>query len=154
MDNKVITFLYEITPQEEIFCQYYLLTCNLTESAYHAHMLDLKNKVEYDKLDLKQQKNLNTMARRAIEKNKVKERISFLAKEAAEKNSCASLEEIMGFLTTIIRKSKENGYKNIMLLNSAIKAVETLIKRYPNFEGSAQQEKIVFNRGVKNGSSN
>ncbi|OGS41359.1 MAG: hypothetical protein A3K77_06290 [Euryarchaeota archaeon RBG_13_31_8] len=144
-----IISLFDVEPREEIFIQYYLLNGNIAESAFHSHFLDLKNEYgEIDKLPNTRYKDLHKAGTNCLKKEKVKARISQLAAEQAQKESCASLTEIMAYLTTIIRKSKENEYKNIMLVNSAIKAVETLIKRYPNFEGSAEQkESISFSRG-------
>lgn len=143
-----IVTLYEITPQEEIFVQYYLLTGNVIESAYHSHMLDMKVYKKLDEIIPKDLKLLSAAGMRALKKDKVRERISELAREHAEKNACANLTEIMAYLTAIIRKSKENEYKNNYLVNSAIKACETLIKRYPDFENSGdKKDEITFTRG-------
>lgn len=143
--------LRDITAQEEIFIQYFLVSGNVSESAYHANMLNIKDEfVEYKDVTTKRIKELHTTGNRCLKKDKVKERISILAQEAAERNSCATLDEILAYLTTIIRKSKEN-FNNTNLINSAISAINTLIKRYPNFEGSAgAEEKIIFKRGASN----
>ncbi len=146
--GDVVT-LYDVTPQEEIFIQYYLITGNRQISAYNAHFAQLKEEKPFEELTAKEKNTLSTAATRCLNRDKVKERISQLAREEAEKNSCATLEEILAYLTTVVRKSKENEFRNIGLVNMAITAINTLIKRYPNFEGSAgADEKIVFKRGT------
>lgn len=140
--------LSEITPQEEIFCQHYVITVDSTYSAYQSGMSNsIKLDVEYENLTLKQRKSLSRLGNIALKKDIVKQRISEIARIEAEKNSCATLEEILSYLTIIIRRSK-NKLDNIMLINSAIKAIETLIKRYPDFAEGEKEQKYYFKRGV------
>lgn len=142
---KVIK-LYEITPQEEIFCQNYVLSVDASLSAYHAGMFNnIKLEKEFDNLDLKELKGLSRAGNAALKKDKVKDRISELAAIEAEKNSIASLQEILEYLTLVLRKSKQN-FKNVMLVNAAIKSCESLIKRYPEFAENKKDDKYIFKR--------
>lgn len=151
IENKVIT-LYDLHPQEEIFVQYYINTGSSPISAYWANMLDnIKGKKSYDELTLSDIKNLRKVGNLALKKPVVKERISQLVEKRAKENSISDLDELLRYLTTVIRQSKEN-LNNIPLINSAIRAIELLSKRYPEFQGkedTTKNEKYNFYRFKK-----
>ena len=145
-----VVSLFSVTAQEEIFIQHYLISVNRAEAAYNSGFCDILNEYNsFEQVPSKQIKYLEQAAARCLKKEEVRNRISLLAKEHAEKNGSADLTEIMSYLTSVIRMSKQNEFKNIMLVNAAIKAIETLIKRYPNFENSEKQDAIIFDRGIK-----
>jgi hypothetical protein len=156
MDN--VTYLYKISPQEEIFCQHYIISIDAIYSAYHAGMYsNIKDDIEYENLTSKQRSTLSKAGTRCLDKNHVKERISEIARKEAEKNNICTLEEILNYLTVCIRKSKSNIRDaennklksiNINLMKMAINAVDILIKRYPDFNLGEKDEKKVFKRGV------
>ncbi|RPJ79825.1 MAG: hypothetical protein EHM20_00100 [Alphaproteobacteria bacterium] len=152
MDN-VIT-LYEITAQEEIFCQFYLQTVSAGRSAFYAGFLNnIKENVDsYDDLKLRQQKDLSTMGNKTLKKPAVKRRISELAEEKTKEYKCAELDELLLYLTTVIRKSKEN-FQNVTMINSALRAIELMLKRYPEFQKGVnnEAEKYNFSRFSKEG---
>lgn len=140
--------LYEITPQEEIFCQHYVISINTVFSAYHSGMCSsIKDDVKFDDITIKERGALQKAGNRALNKNTVKKRISEIATIEATKNSCATLDEILSYLTICIRQSKDN-IKNTLYMNSALKAIDVLIKRYPDFHESSKTESMHFRRGV------
>lgn len=147
--NNVIT-LYDLLPQEEIFCQYYLQTASAGRSAYFACMCNnVKEKGEFDSLTLRQQKDLSTMGNKALKKPAVKKRISQMAEQAAKEYSISGLDELLQYLTTIMRHSKEN-LNNVPLASAAIKSIELLLKRYPEFNKTNNEaEKYNFSRFSK-----
>lgn len=156
MSNNVI-YLYEITPQEEIFCQNYVISLDTVRSAYISGMhRNIKEDVVFDKLTSRQRGTLSKAGNRALEKKEVKARISEIAAIEAEKNNCASLDEILNYLTICIRKSKDqikeadrNHSKiNTYLIKAAIEAINVLIKRYPDFADGEKKEPLHFSRGV------
>jgi phage terminase small subunit len=147
-DNYNVITLFEVTAQEEIFCQYFLQTALVTESAYHAGMLgQIKNDKPMSELTKQQCKDLNKMGNVALKRERVKKRISSLAEEQAKKYAVAGLDELLQYLSTVVRQSREN-LNNVPLANAAIRAIETMIKRYPEFASSQnyQDEKFVFSR--------
>lgn len=135
------------TPQEEIFCQFYILTVDAIASAYHAGFgNNIKSEKTLDELTFKERRSLSAFACRALKRPIIAARISELARIHAEKYACATLDEILQYLTSCIRKSKDN-MNNINLMNSAIKAVEVLIKRYPEFSSYGDNIRYEFKRG-------
>lgn len=151
-----VIYLYEITPQEEIFCQNYVINLDTIKSAYMSGMhKNVKDKVEFDKLSVRQRSTLSKAGTRALEKKEVKLRISEIAAIEAERNNCASVDEILNYLTICVRKSKanikdaDNGKCKINtdLIKAAINAISVLIKRYPDF-AEEKKETITFKRGV------
>jgi predicted ArsR family transcriptional regulator len=150
-ENNIIT-LYELHPQEEIFCQYYLQTGSAGRSAFFSCMCNnIKENIKsYDDLTLRQQKDLSTMGNKALKKPAVRKRISQMAEAAAKAYSICGLDELLQYLTMVVRESKEN-IRNVPLANSAIKAIEMLLKRYPEFgsKGNNEAEKYNFSRFSK-----
>lgn len=147
MGGKVVT-LFDVTAQEEIFCQYFLQTGSATDSAYWSGMLlNIKAEKSIDSLTTQEYKDLNKMGKAALKKEKVKKRISQLAEEHAKKYAIAGLDELLQYLSTVVRNSKEN-LNNVPLASVAIRAIETMIKRYPEFASSQnyENEKFVFSR--------
>jgi hypothetical protein len=152
-DSGIVITLYDLTSQEEIFCQYFLQTGSAIDSAYHAGMLaGLKNEKIIDDLTLQERKNMNKMGQSCLKKVKVKKRISQLAEEHAKKYAVSGLDELLQYLTTVVRHSKSN-LNNVPLANAAIRAIETMIKRYPEFANSKNYEndKYTFSRFSKEG---
>lgn len=149
----MIVSILDVTAQEEIFCQYFLQTGSATDSAYWSGMLlNLKAEKNIDELTNQEYKDLNKMGKAALKKDRVKKRISQLAEEKARKYSIAGLDELLQYLTTVIRNSREN-LNNVPLANAAIRAIETMIKRYPEFANSKKydDEKYVFSRFKEGG---
>lgn len=147
MGDKVVT-LFDVTAQEEIFCQYFLQTGSATDSAYWSGMLlNLKAEKSIEDLTAQEYKDLNKMGKTALKKANVKKRISQLAEEHAKKYAIAGLDELLQYLSTVVRNSREN-LNNVPLANAAIRAIETMIKRYPEFASSKNydNEKYVFSR--------
>jgi len=138
----------KLTQQEEIFCQWYYRTIDTVLSAYKAGMMDFfKDEIEFSKLDKKQRKKLSSNASYTLKKQHVRERISFLAGQEAEKSKKASLEECLAFVTSIMRKAKNENLSNIFTIREAIKAVEILLKHFPDYEkGAKKQDSIIFAR--------
>lgn len=152
MSDKVVT-LFDVTAQEEIFCQYFLQTGSATDSAYWSGMLsNVKAEKPLIELTKQQYKDLNKMGNVALKKERVKKRISQLAEEHAKKYAIAGLDELLQYLSTVIRNSREN-LNNVPLANAAIRAIETMIKRYPEFANSKNydNEKYVFSRFKEGG---
>lgn len=144
-ENKVIT-LYDLHPQEEIFCNFYLETASPARSAYWAGMLNnIKEMADFDQLTARQIKDLSKMGNIALKKPIVKERISQMAAARAKKYSNSGLDELLQYLTTIMRTSKEN-LNNIQLMNAAIKAADLLLKRFPADSGQSEADKYNFSR--------
>lgn len=144
--------LLNITAQEEIYCQYYVNTVDNVFSAYNAGFYNsIKNTKKYDELELKERKSLSNIGNKALKKHNVKARISQLAKIEAQKNRCASLEELLAYLTAIVRKPAEEQFCNVYQVQNSIKAIQILLQRYPNFAGSATdpEEKYIFHRERK-----
>lgn len=155
-----IIYLYKITPQEEIFCQHYILVPDTIYAAYHAgYCRNLKDEVSFDNLSHKQRGTLSKAGCRILDKKNVKERISELAREQAEKTGCLSLDEILNYLSMVVRKSQANfqyaaergssTFINSDLVKNAINSISLLIKRYPDFADEDRKEDIIFQRGVK-----
>lgn len=147
-DNYNVITLFEVTAQEEIFCQYFLETGIVTASAFHAGMLgQIKNDKSLDELTKQEYKDLNKMGNTALKRERVKKRVSELASERAKKYAVAGLDELLQYLSTVVRQSREN-LNNVPLANAAIRAIETMIKRYPEFASSQnyENEKFVFSR--------
>ena len=152
-DNGIVVTLYDITSQEEIFCQYYLQTGSATDSAYHSGMLaGLKNEKTIEDMTQQERKDMNKMGQNCLKKIKIKKRISQLADEAAKKYSISGLDELLRYLSSVVRHSKTN-LNNVPLANAAIRAIETMIKRYPEFASSKNydDEKYTFSRFSKEG---
>lgn len=151
MDNNII-HLYKISPKSEIFCQYYVRTINGVYAAFKAKMSTIKyiDGLEYENLNDRQRRCLSKCATAELKKPDVKERISEIARIEAEKNTQASLNEILEYYSLCLRKSKNNiieGYLDTNLMFAGIKAAEQLQKRYDS--GVELDDKIIFNRGVK-----
>lgn len=155
-DNLV--YLYKVTPQEEIFCQNYVTSIDTVFSAYHAGMAsNIKLDVKFEDLNSRQRGTLSKAGCRAMEKNHIKQRISEISRIESEKNACISLQEILNYLSMVVRKSKNNidraekgrtdAIINTDLIKGAINAITVLIKRYPDFADGEQKEDIVFKRG-------
>jgi len=128
-DSGIVVTLYDVMPQEEIFIQYYLQTGIVIDSAYHAGMLaGLKNDKLIDDMTQQERKDMSKMGQNCLKKAKVKKRISQLAEENAKKYAVSGLDELLQYLTTVVRHSKTN-LNNVPLANAAIRAIETMIKR-------------------------
>jgi len=150
--GKVIDIIYTITAQEEIFCQWYSQTVDNVLSAYNAGFVNLiKNSIPLDELTTRHRKNLSEAGNRALKKKEIKLRISQLTGDYAKKHKKAQLEEILSFLTSVMRKSKNEGLDNIFSIREALKAIEILIKHYPDFEkGAGTEDKYTFSRRREN----
>lgn len=147
-DNKKIVYLYQISSQEEIFCQNYVISVDAAYAAFHAKYSidDLPDR--FDDLNISQVAKLGIVGNSVLEKKHIKQRISEISRIEAEEHSCCTLGEILNYLSICIRKSKWD-IDNIKLMQNAIKATETLIKRYPDFaEGQGEKDKLHFSRGV------
>lgn len=149
--------LFEIHPQEEIFCQNYVISVDASIAAYHSGMCqNIKDEIPFDKLNSRQRNTLSQAGSRALRKKEIKARISEIAAIEAEKNNSASLEEILNYLTLCVRKSRRNfqdveekGEKlNTGLVKAAIDSINVLIKRYPDFADGEKKEPVIFKRGV------
>jgi meiotically up-regulated gene 157 (Mug157) protein len=158
MSGDNLVYLYKVTPQEEIFCQNYVTSVDTIFSAYHAGMAsNIKFDVKFEDLNQRQRSTLSKAGCRALDKQHVKKRISEISRIESEKNACMSLQEILNYLSTVVRKSKNNisnaeyqkndNIINTDLIKGAINAISVLIKRYPDFADGEQREDIVFKRG-------
>lgn len=146
MDNVI--HLYEITPQEEIFCQYYVTSVDAAYAAYHANYNNKKNDIEFKDMNIKDIATLSTFGNKVLKKPNIKKRISEITRIEVEKNNTCTLDEILEYLTICIRKSKWN-LKDQNLMKNALKAAELFIKRFPDFEESkTEKDSMKFSRGV------
>ena len=150
--------LYNISSQDEIFCQNYVISIDASFSAYSSGLCqNIKpDEIKYNDLTTRQRNTLCKAGSRLLHRKEIKLRISEISRLEAEYNNSASLEEILNYLTLCVRKSKSNirdseesnAKINTSLIRSAIEAINVLIKRYPDFAEGEKKEPIVFNRGV------
>lgn len=149
MDKKLL-YLHKLSSKDEIFCQYYVITLNRIFAAYKAKLSKLKNyEKDFDKLGDHERRALSKCASELMKKNDVKERISEIARIEAEKNSQASLIEVLEYYTLCMRRSKEDLKNKIVdtnLMFAGLKAADQLLKRYDT--GQEMEDKILFKRGV------
>lgn len=143
-----IVWLNKITAQEEIFCQWFLKTTDNVFSAYMAGFCsNVKEEIEYSKIDITKKRNLSRAGKIALKKKEVKERIGQIAAEYADKHNKAQLDEVLSFLTAVMRKAKNNNLEGYHDIGQALEAIKVLVKHYPNFEGGAKADsKYVFKR--------
>lgn len=145
--GEVLPLFKNISPQEEIFCQFYVVSIDPILSGFHANFLDLKaEKKEFDNLDSDDIKAIEKISDKALKMPNIKARISEISKYEAEKHSTAGLKEVLIFLTDVIRTSRQRK-RDMVLLDKALKACDMLLKRFPDNE-SANKDLLKFSRGV------
>lgn len=132
----------------EIFSKYYSKTTSLTIAAYQAgYCENIKEKVKLEDLTQKQFNNLRKAGGLILKKPEVIEEIRRISDNDAEKLGEAGLNEILSYLSLIMRKSRES-LTNYKLMQHSLKACELMLRRYPEYKTEIE-EKIEFIRGIE-----
>ena len=139
-----------LSSQEFMFANAYVKCTNTVYSAYVAGCYGYKEEKEFINLDKKELHKLRVRGNQLAKKQKVREYLADLCQKEAEEGKIAELKEILQTLTEIIRRTRKEP-KSVKVANTAIKAMELLVKYYPEFEnGNKEQEDLKFYRGVEN----
>lgn len=109
-----------MTPKQKAFCDYYIATLNATESA---------EKAGYSK------KTARAIGAENLTKPDIKEYIAEKLQEA-DKSRIATAEEVLEYLTTVVRNAKEKTCDRT-------KAAELLGKRYAIFAEKIEADSTV-----------
>ena len=147
MNKKVIT-LYELTPQNEVFCKFFLRLFNASISAYEAGYFGFKEKSSYEKLKKTEKTKLTKKGNELLEDKKIKKRISELAEKEAVNKNILSLDDTLEYLSLVIKEAKKK-VKSSFYTNCGLRAAEQLIKYYQDEIGNSLDEPIQFSRFSK-----
>lgn len=134
--------------KQEVFCKIYSKTTSKVMAAYMAGYCDnIKERVKLEDLTQKQFVNLKKAAGLILTKPEIIAEIRRISDKEAEKLGEAGLNEILSYLSLIMRRSREN-LNNLKLMSRSLKACELLLRRYPEYKEGIE-EQIFFNRGTK-----
>lgn len=144
-----VVYIDGLTSQEFMFANAYVKCCNLVYSAFIAGCSGFKEKKEFIDLTKKEINQLQVRSSQLMKSQRVIDYIADLCQKEAEAGKVAELREILETLTAIIRRVKKEP-KNAKVANTAIKAMELLVKYYPEFESRDKKEDdLKFYRGVE-----
>jgi hypothetical protein len=147
MSKKVIT-LYELTSQQEIFCNFYLKLFNASVSAYEAGYFSFKEKCKYEELTRADKTKLTKRANELLKDKKIKKKIEDLADKAAQDKNILSLDDTLEYLSLVIRQAKKK-ITSTFYTNCGLRAAELMIKHYQDAGQNNQDEPIQFSRFSK-----
>lgn len=133
---------------QQSFLKYYLSTSNGTYSAYMAGVSKINQFFKYEDLTYKQKQILSRRATLFLRNAKIKKELKANIESLGKVSRIADLNEVLETLTLIIRRVKQEP-KNSECHKTAIRAMELLVRHYPDFDNPSNEkdEKITFSRG-------